>query len=72
MPFISGICRSISVTSGWYFRCSATRRLILDQLAIDVINGSALLRDWVDGFWSEALARFKAAADASARSGGTS
>ena len=23
----------------------------------------AVLRDWVDGFWSEALARFKAVAD---------
>jgi len=22
-----------------------------------------VLRDWVDGFWSEALARFKAAAE---------
>jgi hypothetical protein len=28
------------------------------------------LRDWVDGFWDEALARFKAAADASSRQGG--
>jgi DNA-binding transcriptional ArsR family regulator len=25
--------------------------------------GVAALRDWVDGFWSEALARFKAAAE---------
>ena len=25
--------------------------------------GIAVLRDWVDGFWSEALARFKAVAD---------
>jgi DNA-binding transcriptional ArsR family regulator len=25
-------------------------------------GGVAVLRDWVDGFWSEALARFKAAA----------
>ncbi len=25
--------------------------------------GVAVLRDWVDGFWSEALARFKAVAD---------
>jgi DNA-binding transcriptional ArsR family regulator len=25
--------------------------------------GVRVLRDWVDGFWSEALARFKAAAD---------
>jgi DNA-binding transcriptional ArsR family regulator len=26
-------------------------------------QGVAVLRDWVDGFWSEALARFKAVAD---------
>ena len=26
--------------------------------------GVGALRDWVDGFWTEALARFKAAADA--------
>jgi DNA-binding transcriptional ArsR family regulator len=25
--------------------------------------GVSVLRDWVDGFWSEALARFKAAAE---------
>jgi DNA-binding transcriptional ArsR family regulator len=25
--------------------------------------GVRVLRDWVDGFWSEALARFKAVAD---------
>jgi len=25
--------------------------------------GVAVLRDWVDGFWNEALARFKAAAE---------
>jgi DNA-binding transcriptional ArsR family regulator len=25
--------------------------------------GVAVLRDWVDGFWTEALARFKAVAD---------
>ena len=25
--------------------------------------GVGVLRDWVDGFWSEALARFKAVAD---------
>jgi hypothetical protein len=30
-----------------------------------------VLRDWVDGFWSEALARFKTVADESARPGGT-
>jgi DNA-binding transcriptional ArsR family regulator len=34
--------------------------------------GVVVLRDWVDAFWSEALARFKVAADESARSGGTS
>jgi DNA-binding transcriptional ArsR family regulator len=33
--------------------------------------GVGVLRDWVDGFWSEALARFKTVADESARSGGT-
>ena len=33
--------------------------------------GVEVLRDWVDAFWSEALARFKAVADESARSGGT-
>jgi DNA-binding transcriptional ArsR family regulator len=32
--------------------------------------GVRALRDWVDGFWDEALARFKAAADASSRQGG--
>jgi DNA-binding transcriptional ArsR family regulator len=26
-------------------------------------SGVVLLRDWVDGFWDEALARFKAAAE---------
>ena len=26
-------------------------------------GGVGVLRDWVDGFWSEALARFKAVAD---------
>jgi DNA-binding transcriptional ArsR family regulator len=26
-------------------------------------EGVAALRDWVDGFWSEALARFKEVAD---------
>ena len=26
-------------------------------------DGVAVLRDWVDGFWSEALARFKAVAE---------
>ena len=26
-------------------------------------SGVGVLRDWVDGFWSEALARFKAVAD---------
>ena len=26
-------------------------------------GGVAVLRDWVDGFWDEALARFKAVAD---------
>jgi DNA-binding transcriptional ArsR family regulator len=31
--------------------------------------GVRVLRDWVDGFWSEALARFKAAADARGESG---
>jgi hypothetical protein len=27
-------------------------------------GGVGALRDWVDGFWNEALARFKAVADA--------
>jgi len=31
--------------------------------------GVAVLRDWVDGFWSEALTRFKAAAEAKGESG---
>lgn len=35
-------------------------------------SGVGALRDWVDGFWNEALARFKAAAEASPRQGGTS
>ena len=35
-------------------------------------SGVVALRDWVDGFWSEALARFKTAADESAQPGGTS
>ena len=26
-------------------------------------SGVGVLRDWVDGFWSEALARFKAVAE---------
>ena len=34
-------------------------------------HGVAELRSWVDGFWDEALARFKEAADASGK-GGTS
>jgi len=32
-------------------------------------NGVVALREWVEGFWDEALARFKAAAD---NKGGTS
>ena len=35
-------------------------------------SGMATLRDWVDGFWNEALARFKTAAEASSRQGGSS
>jgi hypothetical protein len=34
-------------------------------------SGVGTLRDWVDGFWNEALARFKAAAEASSRQGGS-
>jgi DNA-binding transcriptional ArsR family regulator len=34
--------------------------------------GVGVLRDWVDGFWSEALARFKAAAEGTSRRGGSS
>ena len=33
--------------------------------------GVGALRDWVDGFWSEALARFKAAAETRSTTGGT-
>ena len=32
--------------------------------------GVGSLREWVNGFWNEALARFKATAEASAREGG--
>jgi DNA-binding transcriptional ArsR family regulator len=31
--------------------------------------GVRVLRDWVDGFWNEALARFKAAAEAKGEEG---
>jgi DNA-binding transcriptional ArsR family regulator len=35
-------------------------------------TGVVTLRDWVDGFWDEALARFQTAANAAARrEGGT-
>ncbi len=34
--------------------------------------GVATLREWVDGFWSEALARFKDAAEKASRTGGSS
>ncbi len=34
--------------------------------------GVAVLRDWVDGFWNEALARFKAVAEETSRTGGSS
>jgi predicted ArsR family transcriptional regulator len=45
---------------------SGTRRLYeLDP------SGVRTLRDWVDGFWDEALARFKTAAEASSRQGGS-
>jgi DNA-binding transcriptional ArsR family regulator len=33
--------------------------------------GVGTLRDWVDGFWNEALTRFKEAAEASSRQGGS-
>ena len=33
-------------------------------------TGVGSLREWVDGFWNEALARYKAAAEASSREGG--
>ena len=33
--------------------------------------GVGTLRDWVDGFWTEALSRFKQAAEAASREGGT-
>jgi len=35
-------------------------------------SGVAVLRDWVDGFWTEALSRFKAAAEETSRTGGSS
>ena len=34
--------------------------------------GVETLRDWVDGFWSEALARFKDVAEKASRTGGSS
>lgn len=34
-------------------------------------SGVGTLRAWVDGFWDEALARFKAAAETSSRQGGS-
>jgi DNA-binding transcriptional ArsR family regulator len=34
--------------------------------------GVRILRDWVDGFWSDALARFKTAAEEQSRTGGSS
>ena len=33
-------------------------------------SGVGVLRDWVDGFWSEALARFKAVAETTSTTGG--
>ena len=33
-------------------------------------SGVGALREWVDGFWNEALARFRTAAEASSRRGG--
>lgn len=33
--------------------------------------GVGVLRDWVDDFWNEALARFKAAAGSRSTTGGT-
>jgi DNA-binding transcriptional ArsR family regulator len=48
-------------------RRSGTRHLYeLDSAGVGV------LRDWVDGFWSEALARFKAVAEEASRTGGSS
>jgi DNA-binding transcriptional ArsR family regulator len=35
-------------------------------------SGVGVLRDWVDGFWTEALTRFKAAAEEASRTGGSS
>jgi len=35
-------------------------------------SGVVVLRDWVDGFWTEALSRFKAAAEETSRTGGSS
>ena len=45
---------------------AGTRRLYeLDAGGVEV------LRAWVDGFWTEALSRFKAVAEAAPREGGT-
>ena len=47
------------------YRRNGTRHLYeLDS------SGVGVLREWVDGFWSEALARFKAAAEARSRTEG--
>ena len=43
-----------------------------DTCTSSTSSGVAVLRDWVDGFWSEALARFKAAAEETSRTGGSS
>ena len=46
---------------------SGTRNLYeLDSAGVET------LRDWVDGFWSEALARFKDVAEKASRTGGSS
>ena len=46
---------------------SGTRNLYeLDSAGVET------LRDWVDGFWSEALARFKYVAEKASRRGGSS
>jgi DNA-binding transcriptional ArsR family regulator len=63
-PAVSQHLRVLETTGLVTHRREGTRNLY----AVDG-NGVAELRTWVEGFWDEALARFKAAAE---RKGGTS
>src|SRR5215831_529254 len=47
------------------YRAEGTRRLY----AVDA-RGIEVLREWLDGFWDQALSAFKAAAEREARKGG--